>query len=80
VTAAAVQVHVVASLPCYSADNVEKQRGRGVFVRSIEVRGRLALEGVSELCCVRLSLRLLLALEGVRAVLRPAVIEVAAGT
>lgn len=33
-----VQVHVIASLPCYSADNVEKQRGRGVFARSIEVR------------------------------------------
>lgn len=29
------QVHVVASLPCYSKDNVEKQRGRGVFDQSI---------------------------------------------
>lgn len=29
-------VHVVASLPCYSAENVEKQRGRGVFDKSIE--------------------------------------------
>jgi len=28
-------VHVVASLPCYLADNVEKQRGTGVFARSI---------------------------------------------
>lgn len=35
------QVHVIASLPCYSADNVEKQRGRGVFARSIEVRAGL---------------------------------------
>ncbi|MGE0527219.1 MAG: arsenosugar biosynthesis radical SAM (seleno)protein ArsS [Parachlamydiales bacterium] len=29
-------VRVVASLPCYSKDNVEKQRGRGVFDKSIE--------------------------------------------
>ena len=29
------QVHIVASLPCYSKDNVEKQRGRGVFNKSI---------------------------------------------
>jgi hypothetical protein len=28
---------VVASLPCYGQDNVDKQRGRGVFERSIEV-------------------------------------------
>ncbi|MEH6501514.1 MAG: arsenosugar biosynthesis radical SAM (seleno)protein ArsS [Pseudoalteromonas distincta] len=30
------QVRVSASLPCYSRDNVDKQRGDGVFVRSIE--------------------------------------------
>lgn len=29
-------VSVVASLPCYSKENVEKQRGRGVFDKSIE--------------------------------------------
>ena len=29
------KVHVIASLPCYSADNVDKQRGSGVFDRSI---------------------------------------------
>lgn len=29
-------VSVIASLPCYSKDNVEKQRGRGVFGKSIE--------------------------------------------
>lgn len=29
------QIHVIASLPCYSKDNVEKQRGRGVFDKSI---------------------------------------------
>jgi radical SAM/Cys-rich protein len=28
-------VTVVASLPCYAADNVDRQRGRGVFERSI---------------------------------------------
>ncbi len=30
------QVEIVASLPCYSEDNVDKQRGKGVFNRSIE--------------------------------------------
>lgn len=30
------QVEVVASLPCYSMDNVDKQRGNGVFERSIQ--------------------------------------------
>lgn len=30
------QVEIVASLPCYSADNVEKQRGRGAFDKSIQ--------------------------------------------
>ena len=29
------QVDIVASLPCYTAENVDKQRGRGVFERSI---------------------------------------------
>lgn len=29
-------VEVVASLPCYSRENVERQRGRGVFAASIE--------------------------------------------
>jgi len=33
---AAQRVEVVASLPCYQADNVDKQRGKGVFERSIE--------------------------------------------
>ena len=32
---AAQRVHIVASLPCYSQDNVDKQRGAGVFDRSI---------------------------------------------
>jgi len=33
---AAEQVEVVASMPCYLEDNVDKQRGKGVFDRSIE--------------------------------------------
>jgi radical SAM/Cys-rich protein len=33
---AANAVRVVASLPCYTAENVEKQRGHGVFRKSIE--------------------------------------------
>lgn len=32
---AANRVRVVASLPCYSSDNVDKQRGNGVFDRSV---------------------------------------------
>ncbi len=37
-------VHVVASLPCYTAENVDRQRGRGVFDGSIEgLRGLNAL-------------------------------------
>lgn len=35
------QVEVVASLPCYLEDNVDGQRGRGVFGRSIEALRRL---------------------------------------
>ena len=38
---AAHGVEVVASLPCYSAENVEKQRGRGVFDKSIDALRRL---------------------------------------
>jgi len=34
-------VKVIASLPCYSKENVEKQRGRGVFGSSIESLRRL---------------------------------------
>ena len=32
---AANRVEITASLPCYTADNVDKQRGRGVFGKSI---------------------------------------------
>jgi radical SAM/Cys-rich protein len=35
------RVHVVSSLPCYQEDNVDKQRGRGVFERSIQGIRRL---------------------------------------
>jgi radical SAM/Cys-rich protein len=30
------RVHLICSLPCYSRENVEQQRGRGVFSKSIE--------------------------------------------
>ncbi len=33
---AEMKVTVTASLPCYSEENVEKQRGKGVFIESIE--------------------------------------------
>jgi radical SAM/Cys-rich protein len=35
------EVHIIASLPCYQAENVEKQRGRGAFQKSIEALQRL---------------------------------------
>ncbi len=35
------EVHIIASLPCYQAENVEKQRGRGAFEKSIEALRRL---------------------------------------
>jgi radical SAM/Cys-rich protein len=38
---AAHQVEIVASLPCYSAENTDRQRGLGVFDRSIEALRRL---------------------------------------
>ena len=38
------QVHVVASMPCYSPTNVDQQRGHGVFDRSI--KGLQALNAV----------------------------------
>jgi len=39
------QVHLVASLPCYSAENVDAQRGEGVYDESIEVVQRLNKAG-----------------------------------
>ena len=38
------QVRIIASLPCYTAGNVDAQRGRGVFDRSIR-----ALENLNAL-------------------------------
>jgi radical SAM/Cys-rich protein len=31
-----IGAHLICSLPCYTAENVEKQRGRGVFEKSVE--------------------------------------------
>jgi radical SAM/Cys-rich protein len=38
---AAHRVEMVASLPCYGPENVDRQRGRGVFVKSITALRRL---------------------------------------
>lgn len=40
-----MQVHVVASMPCYSAENVDAQRGDGVFDDSIEALQKLNKAG-----------------------------------
>ncbi len=42
------QVEVVASLPCYIQDNVDQQRGRGVFQGSIEALRRLNKVGYGQ--------------------------------
>ncbi|GIW72044.1 MAG: radical SAM/Cys-rich domain protein [Planctomycetota bacterium] len=42
---AAHRVHVIASLPCYSPANVDRQRGKGVFGKSIEALRRLQALG-----------------------------------
>lgn len=42
------RVHVVASLPCYEAENVEKQRGKGVFDGSIRALLRLNEAGYGD--------------------------------
>jgi radical SAM/Cys-rich protein len=39
------EVEVIASLPCYSEANVRKQRGQGVFEKSIAALGRLNTAG-----------------------------------
>lgn len=41
-------VEIVASLPCHSAENVERQRGRGVFDRSIAALARLNALGYGQ--------------------------------
>jgi len=42
------RVHLVCSLPCYGPENVEKQRGRGVFEQSIDALQRLNRLGYGE--------------------------------
>ena len=45
---AANQVEVTASLPCYSEDNVDKQRGKGVFDKSIRALRKLNALGYGQ--------------------------------
>lgn len=42
------QVEIVASLPCYSVENVDRQRGQGVFDKSIAALQRLNALGYGE--------------------------------
>ncbi|NOY81345.1 MAG: radical SAM/Cys-rich domain protein [Kiritimatiellaeota bacterium] len=42
------RIELVASLPCYTVENVEAQRGRGVHVRSIEALRRLNAVGYGD--------------------------------
>jgi len=42
------QVQIVASLPCYQEDNVDKQRGKGVFEISIRVLQKLNALGYGD--------------------------------
>ena len=42
------QVQIVASLPCYSSDNVDAQRGNGVFEKSISALQKLNAVGYGE--------------------------------
>jgi radical SAM/Cys-rich protein len=39
------EVEVIASLPCYSAENVNKQRGNGVFAKSVSALRKLNAAG-----------------------------------
>ena len=45
---AAQRVQITASLPCYLEDNVERQRGKGVFAKSIRVLQRLNALGYGD--------------------------------
>lgn len=42
------RVEVVASLPCYARDNVDRQRGRGVFDNSVAALRRLNAQGYGQ--------------------------------
>ena len=35
------KVTIIASLPCYTEENVEKQRGKGTFIKSIQTLKKL---------------------------------------
>jgi radical SAM/Cys-rich protein len=45
---AAQQVEIVASLPCYAQDNVDKQRGKGTFDKSIVALQKLNMLGYGQ--------------------------------
>jgi radical SAM/Cys-rich protein len=45
---AAQEVHVVASLPCYSAGNVDAQRGKGAFDKSVDALRALNARGYGQ--------------------------------
>jgi radical SAM/Cys-rich protein len=45
---AAQGVEIIASLPCYLTENVEKQRGRGAYTKSIEALRRLNAVGYGQ--------------------------------
>lgn len=45
---AGMEVEIVASLPCYLEENVEKQRGRGVYEKSVEALRRLNAVGYGQ--------------------------------
>lgn len=49
-------VEIVASLPCYTQENVDAQRGRGVYERSIEALKRLNALGYGEGGALKLNL------------------------
>lgn len=46
---ASQQVEIVASLPCYSLDNVDKQRGKGTFDKSVAALQQLNILGYGQL-------------------------------
>lgn len=49
-------VHIIASLPCYSKDNVDQQRGKGVFGASIEALKHLNSLGYASDVALKLDL------------------------
>jgi radical SAM/Cys-rich protein len=53
---AANQAHVVASLPCYGEENVDKQRGGGTFAKSIRALRGLNQRGYGNDAALRLDL------------------------